>query len=155
MPETTEQQTFEPKVDYETLLKALVEGVCLCDSDGRILLVNKALLDLADTKADGMIGKSLAQLFIPESRQAIEEALAQVTTKRAVKGIEANAATSNGVTLPVSVGCSLLKPNEGDKPLILVSLRDLSREKTLSEELSRTQSESESYWLSWMKRTGN
>ena len=144
MPETAEQQTFESTVDYETLLKALVEGVCLCDSDGRILLVNKALLDLADTKADGMIGKSLPQLFIPESRQAIEEALAQVTTKRAVKGIEANAATSNGVTLPVSVGCSLLKPNEGDKPLILVSLRDLSREKTLSEELSRTQSESES-----------
>jgi len=145
MPEAAEQDTSADfRADYETLLKAIMEGVCLCDSDGRILSANKVLMELVDAKADDMIGKSLPQLFVPESRQAIEEALAQVTTKRAVKGIEAKAATSNGVTLPVSVGCSLLKPNEGDKPLILVSLRDLSREKKLSEELSRTQSESES-----------
>jgi len=143
MPETAEQD-LSAQVDYEPLLKALMEGVCLCDPDGRILMANKALLDLVDAKADDMIGKLLPQLFVPQSRQAIEEALAQVTTQRAVKGIEANAATSNGVTLPVSVGCSLLKPTEGDTPVILVRLKDLSRENKLSEELSRTQSESES-----------
>ncbi|MBI3319785.1 MAG: PAS domain-containing protein [Candidatus Omnitrophica bacterium] len=144
MPEAAEQELSEPTVDYETLLKAITEGVCLCDPDGRLLMANKALLDLVDAKADDMIGKLLPQLFVPQSRQAIEEALAQVTTQRAVKGIEANAATSNGVTLPVSVGCSLLKPTEEDTPVILVRLKDLSREKKLSEELSRTQSESES-----------
>jgi len=140
----TGQETSEPKVDYETLLKALVEGVCLCDLDGRILFANKVLIELAGTKDDEVIGKPVSGLFARESRQAVDEALTQVSTKRTIKSIEANAATSNGVTLPVSVGCSLLKPNEGDKPLILVSLRDLSREKKLSEELSRTQSESES-----------
>jgi len=144
MPETAEQDTSEPKVDYETLLKALVEGVCLCDSDGRVLSANKGLVELVGAKADEVIGKPVAELFTRESRQAIEQALAQASTKRAVKGVEAQCLTSNGATLPVSVGCSLLKPNEGDKPIVLVNLRDLSREKKLAEELSRTQSESES-----------
>jgi PAS domain S-box-containing protein len=131
-------------VDYETLLKALVEGVCLCDSDGRILLANKGLVELVDAKADEVIGRPVAELFTRESRQAVDQALAQVATKRTVKDVEANIASSNGATPPVSVGYSLLKPSQGDRPLILVNLRDLSREKKLAEELSRTQSESES-----------
>jgi len=144
MPDAAEQDTSERTVDSEALLKALLDGVCLCDLDGRIHSANKALLDLVDAKADGIVGKSVAELFVRDSRQAIEQALAQAPTKRAVNGVEAQCLTGNGVTLPVSVGCALLKPNEGDTPVILVSLRDLSREKKLSEELSRTQSESES-----------
>lgn len=144
MPQAVEQETSESKVDYETLLKALMERICLCDADGRILSANRGLLELVDAKADEVIGKSLAKLFTSESRQTVDQALAEVATKRTVKGVEANIANSNGATLPVSVGYSLLKPNEGDKPLILVSLRDLSREKKLAAELSRTQSESES-----------
>jgi PAS domain S-box-containing protein len=144
MPEAAEQDTSELAMDYEALLKTLMEGVCLCDLDGRILFANKVLIELAGTKADEVIGKSVAKLFTSESRQTVDQALAEVATKRTVKGVEAQCLTSNGATLPVSVGCSLFKPNEEDKQLVLVSLRDLSREKKLSEELSRTQSESES-----------
>ena len=131
-------------MDYEALLKTLMEGVCLCDLDGRVLVANKVLIESVNTEADEVIGKSLLELFTRESRQAVDQALAQVATKRIVKGVEAQCLTSNGATLPVSVGCSLFKPNEDDKQLVLVSMRDLSREKKLSEELSRTQSESES-----------
>ena len=145
MPEAAEQDTSADfRADYAPLLKALMEGVCLCDLDGRLLIANKALLDLVDAKADDVIGKSVTELFVTASHQAVGQALAQVATKRTVKGIDAQCRTSNGAALPVSVGCLLFKPNEGDRQLVLVSMRDLSREKKLSEELSRTQSESES-----------
>lgn len=143
MPEAAEQDTSELAMDYAALLKTLLEGVCLCDLDGRILFANKALVELMNTKADEVIGKSVAKLFTDESRQTVDQALAEVATKRTVKGVEAQCLTSNGATLPVSMGCSLFKPNEEDQQLVLVSMRDLSREKKLSEELSRTQSESE------------
>jgi len=143
MPEAAEQD-LSAQVDYEPLLKALVEGVCLCDLDGHILFANRALIELVDMKADEVIGKSVAKLFTSESRQTVDQALAEVATKRIVKGVEAQCLTSNGAALPVSVGCSLVKPDEGERQLILVNMRDTSREKKLSEELSRTQSESES-----------
>ena len=144
MPEAAEHDTSEVIMHYEALLKTLMEGVCLCDLDGRILCANKVLIELVDTEADEVIGKSVAELFTRESRQAVDQALAEVATKRTVKGVEARCLTSNGATLPVSVGCSLFKPNEEETRLVLVSMRDTSREKKLSEELSRTQSESES-----------
>ena len=144
MPETAVQLTLAIHVDCEALLKALLEGVALCDLKGHILIANNALMDLAGAKPNEMVGKSVAELFACESRQAIDEAIAQVAMERIVKGIRAGCLTSQGAMLPVSVGFSLLKPADGDTQLVVVGVRDLIREGQLAAELNRTQSGSES-----------
>jgi PAS domain S-box-containing protein len=131
------------KLDLEGLLRTLPEGVCLCDGEGHVLLANKAFMDLVDAKADALVGKSAIGVFKPESRQTLKDAWLELETKRTVKGVEVECMSSNG-SVRVLVSLSLLKSSEEDKQLILVSVRDLGRERSLVAELSRTQSESES-----------
>ncbi len=144
MPETTEQATSGVHRDCETLLKALCEGVALCDLKGHILTANNALLNLAGAKPAEMAGKSAAGLFTCESYQAIDEAIAQVASGCIVKDIRAGCPTSPGPVIPVAVGFSLLRLPEEDTQVVMVSVKDLRREEQLAEELNRTQSESES-----------
>ena len=131
------------KLDLEGLLRILPEGVCLCDREGHVLLANKAFMDLVDAKADALVGTSAIEVFKPESRQTLKDAWLELETKRTVKGVEVECMSSNG-SVPVSVSLSLLKSSEEEKPRILVSVKDLGRERRLVAELSRTQSDSES-----------
>jgi PAS domain S-box-containing protein len=131
-------------VDCEAFLKALLEGVALCDLKGHVLIANNALMDLVGAKPGEMAGRSLTEFFACDSHQGIDEAMAQVTTGYIVKGIRAGCPTSQGTMLPVSLGFSLLKLAEGDAQVVVVSARDLIREEELAGELNRTQSESES-----------
>jgi PAS domain S-box-containing protein len=130
-------------VECDALLKALPGCVALCDLKGQILIANNALMDLLGVKPAAMLGKSLAELFTCESRQAIDEAIAQVAMGHIMKGIRAGCRTSQETIFPVSVGFSLLKPAEGDRQFLLMTVRDLIREEELASELNRSQSESE------------
>ncbi len=144
MPETLEQLTAGIHADWEGLLNAFLGAVALCDLEGRILIVNDALMDLAGAKAGELAAKYIAELFAREFRPAIDEALAKVAMGHKVKDLRAGCLSSHGNILPVSLGLSLLKSAEEGTQLVVVSVRDLAREEQLAGELNRTQSESES-----------
>ena len=153
MPEIKEQVTL-PKTTKRgslgicancALLKAVHEAAALCDLEGNILTVNKALMDLAGARASKLAAKKyVVELFAREFRPAIDEVMAKVAKGQEVKDIRAGCLTSRGTIIPVSLGFSLLEPAEGSTQLIVVSVRDLMREEQLAAELNRTQSESES-----------
>jgi PAS domain S-box-containing protein len=144
VPETTEQVALGIGVGDEALLKALLQGVALCDLKGCIRIANNAFLDLLGARPAEIVGTSVAELFACESRQAIDEAIAEAARERAVKGIRADCLTSKGALVPVWMGFSPLKAAEGDTQFVVISVRDLTREEQLAAELNRTQSESES-----------
>ncbi len=152
MPKVTEQVTLPKTTERDTLgicancslLKALREGAALCDLEGDILTVNNALMDLAGAKPGEMVAKYVAELFAREFGPAIDEAMANAAAGHRVKDIRAGCLTSHGTTVPVSLGFALLEPAEGSTQLVVVSVRDLTREEQLAVELNRTQSESES-----------
>ncbi len=144
MPQTAEQIALGIHADEEALLKAFPGAVALCDLEGHILIVSDALTDLAGTHPGGTVAKYIAEHFAREFRPAIDEAMAKVAMRHKIKDIRAGCLTSQGAIIPVSLGFSLLEPAEGGSQLVVVSVRDSTKEEKLAEELNRTQSESES-----------
>ncbi len=144
MQETVEQRTVGIHADGKALLKAFPGAVALCDLGGNILIVNDALIDLTSARPGGMVAKRVVELFARELRPAIDEAMANAAAGHRVKDIRADCLTSHGTAVPVSLGFALLEPAEGGAQLVVVSIRDSTREEQLAGELNRTQSESES-----------
>jgi PAS domain S-box-containing protein len=144
VPQTAEQIVLGIHADEEALLKAFPGDVALCDLKGHILIVSDALRDLAGTHSSETVDKYIAELFAREFRPAIDEAVDKVAMRHKIKDIRAGCLTSHGAIIPVSVGFSLLERAEGGSELVVVSVRDSTKEEQLAEELNRTQSESES-----------
>lgn len=144
MPVAVEQLTVGIHTDGEALLKAFPGATALCDLEGHVLMVNDALTDLAGTHPGGTVAKHIAELFAREFRPAIDEAMAKVALEHKIKDIRAGCLTSRGSIIPASLGFSLLEGSEGGAQLVVVSVRDATREEQLGWELNRTQSESES-----------
>jgi two-component system sensor histidine kinase AtoS len=142
--QTAEQVALGIHADEAGLLKAFPGAVELCDLDGHILLISNAFTDLAGKQPEGTLGKRIAELFAPEFRPAIDEAMAEVAAERKIKDVRAACLTSHGAPIPVSLSFSLLERAEEGAEFVVVSVRDLTKEQQLAEELNRTQSESES-----------
>lgn len=144
MPQTAEQIALGIHADSEALLKVFPGAVALCDLEGHILIVNDAFTDLTGAHPGGRVAKHVTELFAREFRPAIDEAMAKVAVGHKVKDIRAGCLTSHRTIIPVSLGFSLLEPAKGHAQLVVVSIRDSSREEQLAGELNHTQSESES-----------
>lgn len=144
MPQIAEQIVSEIHSDDEALVKAFPGAVALCDLGGHILVVSDALTDLTGTHTEGTVARYINELFAREFRPAIAEAMAKVAMKQKIKDIRAGCLTSRGAIIPAFVGFSLLERAEGGSQLVVVNVRDSTKEEQLAQELNRTQSESES-----------
>jgi PAS domain S-box-containing protein len=122
------------------LFKALPEGLALCDLEGEILAVNAKLRELVGANPGEMTGKYMAELFCGNSWPAIQEALARVVARHEARDIRADSLASR----PICLSFSLVRRAEASQPLILLSVKDITRENHLADELNRTQSEGES-----------
>ncbi len=144
MPQTAEHIALEIDANEEALLKTFPGAIALCDLEGHILLISDAFTDLAGKPLGGTAGKSVAEFFAREFRPAIDESMAEVAMRHKIKDLRAGCLTSRGAPIPVSLGFSLLERAEGGPELVMVSVKDSTREEQLAEELNRTQSENES-----------
>ena len=144
MSQTAEQVALGIHADEAGLLKAFPGAVELCDLQGHILLISNAFTDLAGKQPEGTLGKHIAELFAPEFRPAIDEAMAEVAAGHKIKDVRAACLTSHGAPIPVSLSFSLPERADRGAEFVVVSVRDSTKEQQLAEELNRTQSESES-----------
>ena len=144
MPATVERPIVGIHAEGEALLNAVPGAVVVCDLEGQVITGNDAFAELTGKQRDGIAARQLAEFFAREFRSVIDEAVARAAAGHRVKDIRVGCVTSRGAMIPVSLASSRLGPVEEEAPLILVSLKDSAREEQLSEELSRTQSESES-----------
>jgi PAS domain S-box-containing protein len=142
--QAAEQIALAIHPEEEALLKAFPGAVALCDLEGHILLISDAFTSLAGKQPGGTVGKYIAEFFARESRPVIDEAMAKVTAGHRIKDTRAACLTSHGAPIPVSLSFSRLERAEEGAELVVVSVRDSTKEEQLGEELNRTQSESES-----------
>jgi PAS domain S-box-containing protein len=61
----------ETEAKFEALFDGLGEGILFCDSDERVLQVNRRMSELTGYAHDEMIGKSAVELFLPEDQRAL------------------------------------------------------------------------------------
>jgi len=66
------------RTKLEGILTNLGDGVVVCDSDNRIVLVNRAAEDIMDVQAEAVLGKSLVALYPAEHREMLSHMLEHV-----------------------------------------------------------------------------
>jgi len=142
--QAAEQIALESYADEQAFFKVFPGAVALCDCEGHILRISDAFTDLAGRQAAGSVGKHVADLFDREFRPIICDAVAKVALGRKMNDIRANCLAFRGAPIPVSMDFSLLEGAEGRAEHVFMSVRDASKEEELTQELNRTQSESES-----------
>jgi PAS domain S-box-containing protein len=124
-----------PAAAAENIIETMCDALLLVDTNGRIMNVNSAALDLLGYKMKECIGKSFALFF--EQKQFKELWYGGLISGNTVVNREATLIPKNGGEIPVLFSGSVLRNNEGDFQGAVCVVRDITGQKEMQERLMR------------------
>lgn len=122
---------FQADVTVRTLLESLAEGVVICDSDGRIVLINRRAEEIFGYSQDEVVGRPL-NLLLPERffethRQHLSEFFKDPRIRSMGQGLELAGKRKDGAEFPIEVSLSYLHTEVGLLGLAFVT--DITKRK--------------------------
>ncbi len=96
-----------------SVLESMTDVLLACSADGRIQRVNRALLRVIGQDADTMVSREITELFDPEERASITEAMAHVRAGGAVDQREWHLVAADGALATVSTNIAARHDGEG------------------------------------------
>lgn len=116
----------------------LVPGCGLVtDLDGLILDANEAVIDLLDTTREELLGQTLATFVAEDSRQTLQNQIAQIGKKDVASEIEICLKTAQGKLFDCALRYGTASNNEQSSAFVLWLLRELSSEQRLAKLLQQ------------------
>jgi PAS domain S-box-containing protein len=122
---------------YAAYFDHLSDGVAILDDTGCVRSLNPAGLALLDLQPGQAEGRHVNSLANPADESLLLEALVAVSGGQVRNGIDVQARTLGGRSLTLSVSAGPLAGQAGDGVAIL-TLRDVTRQRFLADELRRT-----------------
>jgi PAS domain S-box-containing protein len=125
----------ESEQRYRRLLERIQDGVLIL-TDRRVVYVNQVLARMAGDSPDGLIGADFRELVPPEDRTDISERYRRwEQSETGLADLETRLLTRQGTTLLVSLrGASV---EFGGKRSMIVTIRDITRERRMEHEVKR------------------
>jgi PAS domain S-box-containing protein len=108
---------------YRDLIDASPDAICIIDDDGKCVLVNPAIIELAGRPEDELIGSSIADTYLPEERHLLTNRLEKLQAEGSFR-FERKFVRENGEVIPVEVSLSALRGRYYQS-----IIRDISRRK--------------------------
>ncbi len=141
--DVTERREAEAALrDSELRYRELVENardlICACDLEGRILSVNKAGLDLTGYTSDALVGRPLAELASPESRDHVNALFLGPRTDLLSERTEITLIGSGGQPVVLELVCWVQR-REGIPIAIQAIGRDVTERRRLEDDLRQAQ----------------
>jgi PAS domain S-box-containing protein len=99
-------RTSEEK--YRDLINASPDAICVIDDDGRCMLANPAGVALMERPEDQVIGRSIADTYLPEERHLMKERIEKLKAEGSLR-FERKFVRGNGEIIPVEVSLSRLR----------------------------------------------
>jgi PAS domain S-box-containing protein len=99
-------RTSEEK--YRDLIDASPDAICVIDADGRCVLVNPAIIELAGRSEEELIGSSIADTYLAEERNLLANRLERLKAEGSFR-FERKFVRQNGEVIPVEVSLSALR----------------------------------------------
>lgn len=124
------------RLDYESFLAGLPDAVVGVDEALRIILWNPAAEALSGRSARRAMGRTLKEIFPPDSSLTRHLAETLRTGESRSEG-EAAIEAADGRAIPVSIVTASLSGRDGARQGAMAVLRDLSRIRQLEEEVQR------------------
>ncbi|MDD5093454.1 MAG: PAS domain S-box protein [Dehalococcoidia bacterium] len=130
--------------DYsEGLLKAMPEGICVIDPQGKVVDANDALLLMAGSRREDIVGLPFKQVLIshadPSELGKIAASMRQLAIGAPLKIQELTLRTNDGNRITVLVSLSVVKNDGGEPALFVALLRDITERKKAEEKLAESE----------------
>ena len=133
---TERKKREEELARAELVLGTMSDGVAICDMQGIILDGNGALLRQMGYERDEVIGKSAAELLIPEGEHGqFHENLGRLLCGEYLETIEYTVIRKDRTELLTSVNLSVLEDDIGNPYGIVAVVRDITRAKQVEKDL--------------------
>jgi PAS domain S-box-containing protein len=130
---------LEPKShtgDFEEVFERAPIGTALLDSDGRWLLVNRALCEITGYTADELIGKRFEEIVHPDDvNNDAEQRRRLLEGKISVYQVEKRYLDAAEETVSAILSVSLVRDRDGAPLHYIAQLQDISERKRLEEHL--------------------
>lgn len=119
---------------YADLFTASTDGITVFDRTRRLLFANPKAYEIVGKGEQELVGVTLAEILLPESRERAEEVWNALSDTRYLTGVDLALAHPDGART-LSASFSLLPHDESS---ILVHFRDVTEERRIAEELRHT-----------------
>lgn len=119
----------------QAILNNSSDIIIVANHDHAIRLVNPALQSVLGYTPEDIIGKQLSALISTSPDDMLDEILEQVIQESRNMRIQAQAHSIDGITVPVDVAMSVIQDEQGGTIEVICSIRDISRQKELEQEL--------------------
>ncbi len=120
---------------YANLFTSAADGLAAVDADGRMLFANPRAYEIAGVEEEDVRGESLRKLIHPEDGKLLVDVWRRVRESDFPRGLDLRMKRPDGSVRIVSCSFSALLDSEG---AILVSFRDVTRDRETAAELVQT-----------------
>jgi len=128
--------SIDPALVAENMISTLPDPFVLTNDQGKILIVNKGLLDFLGYEQNEMIGKQIDLFYKSKSDKSAK--LVEILGARAFKGLEIKIKTKSGIEKSVLFSSSAIKNRKGNRIGIVCVIQDIT-------ELNRMKDKIEQY----------
>ena len=129
--------TLDPALLADKIISTMPDALVLSDAQGKILTVNKALLDFLEYRQDEIVGKQIDQFY--DSSRDKSVSLAETLASRTFKGHEIKVKTKAGVQKFALLSSSALTNSRGQKIGIVCVLQDITGRKNMEAKLLKSE----------------
>jgi PAS domain S-box-containing protein len=139
-PEFDNKALIESEERYRSLVEAIPFGVTLTDIEGKILMVNKAAIEMygADSE-DDLLGMSALELMVPDDRNQALANLKLTIERGSIKNMEYTLCRKDGSTYPAEISASVILDSEGKPKSFSGIIRDITESKRANKYLRESE----------------
>jgi diguanylate cyclase (GGDEF)-like protein/PAS domain S-box-containing protein len=122
-----------PTTAAENIISTMADSLILLDREGKIVDINKAMLDLSGYRKDELTGKSVEVLF--QEKDFKNTLLEKSSRKATISNYELNFQTKTGENIPVLFSSSTINDYGGGIAGIVCIIKDITERKKVEDRL--------------------
>ncbi len=135
--------SFRLEVAAENVFSTMPDSLVIADLEGKILKVNKSLLDLSGYREQEIIGKSIKEMLdkanVTDKNSQTPRVISQLRTLREIRDYEFAFYTKAGQTKNCLLSCSVVSDNRGQDVGDAFVFHDITERKLMEQKLLRAE----------------
>lgn len=135
---------MESEARFRSSFENAGSGVCLQDTKGNFLQVNRKLCSMLNYSEEELIGKNASEFAVTSDAEISKSFREQALLGEAIEGVfEKRYQRKDGTILHAEIYSSLVKTQSGEPAYFVTHFIDISKRKTMEEMLYRAKDEAE------------
>ena len=135
--EQAETNLEQLRVDTDNILDHMSSGVLVADSGSRILAINPAAEEILGVEREGILSKSLAEVFEPIMPELVHELKQALTLDMNKSRHEITVRHRGNKHIPLGISISLLRDHDGVKRGVIAVFQDLTEVREMQERVRK------------------